>query len=52
MKLFGLILWIFAGYVVAMAVLDWRGDPQLAVLCGCLATSLLQRAYTWSGRFK
>jgi len=52
MKPAGLILWIFIGYLVAMAVLDWLGDPQLAVLAGCLATSALQRFYTITGRWK
>ena len=48
----GLILWVFLGYVVAMAVLEWRGDAPLAVLAGCLATSLLQRIYTITGGMK
>jgi len=52
MKYTGLILWILAGYLVAMSVLDWRNDPQLAVFAGCLTTSALQRFYTWSGQFK
>ena len=52
MKYLGLILWVFCGYLVAMFVLDWRNDPALAVLCGCLATSVLQRFYTTSGAWK
>jgi hypothetical protein len=51
-KYLGLLLWVFAGYLVAMAVLDWRGDAQLAVMSGCLATSVLQRFYTVSGKWK
>ena len=52
MKYIGLIIWILSGYLVAMTVLEWRNDPALAVLAGCLATSVLQRFYTASGAWK
>jgi hypothetical protein len=53
MKNVGLILWILLGYLVAMAVYELNpADPALAVLCGCLATSVSQRIYTMTGRWK
>jgi hypothetical protein len=48
----GLILWILMGYLAALTALDMGADPSLAVLVGCLTTSLLQRLYTITGRFK
>lgn len=52
MNLIGLILWIFMGYLAATTSLDMGAEPALAVLVGCLATSLLQRLYTVTGRWK
>ena len=52
MKYLGLILWVLLGYLTAMTVLELRGDTALAVLAGCMATSILQRFYTTSGAWK
>ena len=52
MKYLGLILWVLMGYLLAMTVLELRGDPALAVLAGCMATSVLQRFYSVSGSWK
>jgi hypothetical protein len=52
MNLIGLILWVFMGYLAATTALDAGADPTLAVLVGCLVTSLLQRLYTVTGRWK
>ena len=50
MKNVGLVLWILVGWLVAMAVNP--SDPALAVLVGCLATSVSQRVYTITGNWK
>ena len=52
MNLIGLILWILMGYLMASMALELGWDASLAVLVGCLTTSLLQRLYTITGRFK
>ena len=52
MNLIGLILWILMGYLMASMALELGWDVSLAVLVGCLTTSLLQRLYTITGRFK
>lgn len=52
MRFTGLILWILMGYLVATMALELGWDASLAVLVGCLTTSLLQRLYTVTGRFK
>jgi len=52
MKVAGLILWILMGYLAALTALELGADPMLAMLVGCLTTSLLQRLYTITGRFK
>ena len=52
MNLIGLILWILMGYLAAVTALDMGAEPTLAVLVGCLTTSVLQRVYTVTGRWK
>ena len=52
MNLIGLILWILMGYLAAATALELGADPTLAVLVGCLTTSVLQRAYSITGRMK
>ena len=47
-----LLMWIFFGYITGITVYEGTGNPQFAVLAGCLATSVLQRIYTLTGRLK
>ena len=52
MRIASLLMWIFFGYIVGIAVHEGTSDPQLAVLAGCFTTSALQRTYMITGRMK